>query len=207
MCLLTSWEALVVVVSQRTMESWPPQILSCKEYACNARDEGNTGLIPGVGRSPGGEHENLLQYSCLKNFMDRGAWRATIQRVAKNQIQQRLSTAIAHGQLGRKFVITGLSNCSFIYSRPSTFNLSWKQMETDKIQEMFFSETLLFFFFYLALCLLKLGYLGHSKVTSFLERRQKLTQTWGKHNLPNIPIDKRRSWLKIFSFIVWHFPW
>ena len=73
MCLLTSWEALVVVVSQRTMESWPPQILSCKEYACNARDEGNTGLIPGVGRSPGGEHENLLQYSCLKNFMDRGA--------------------------------------------------------------------------------------------------------------------------------------
>ena len=60
MCLLTSWAALVVVVSQMTMESWPPQFLSCKESACNARDAGNTGLIPGLGRSPGGEHGNLL---------------------------------------------------------------------------------------------------------------------------------------------------
>ena len=176
MCFLTSWEALVVVVSQRTVESWPPQFLSCKEYACNARDGGNTGLIPGVGRSPGGEHENLLQYSCLKNFMDRGAWRATIQRVAKNQIQQRLSTAIAHGQLGRKFVITGLSNCSFIYSRPSTFNLSCEQMETDKIQEMFFSETLLFFFFSLSSVLVETWLFGALK-SNFLFRKETKTYT------------------------------
>ena len=48
-----------------------------KETACSARDPG---LIPGTGRSPGGEHGNLLQYSCLENPVDRGAWRATIQR-------------------------------------------------------------------------------------------------------------------------------
>ena len=42
--------------------------------AGNARD---SGLIPGSGRSPGGGHGNPLQYSCLKNAMDRGAWQAT----------------------------------------------------------------------------------------------------------------------------------
>ena len=43
--------------------------------AGNARD---SGLIPGSGRSPGGGHGNPLQYSCLKNAMDRGAWQATV---------------------------------------------------------------------------------------------------------------------------------
>ena len=49
-----------------------------KESACNAGDAGDTGLIPGSGRSPGGEYGNPLQYSCLRNPMDRGAWRATV---------------------------------------------------------------------------------------------------------------------------------
>ena len=44
--------------------------------AGHVRDEG---LIPGSGRSPGGEHGNLLQYSCLENPTDRGAWGATVQ--------------------------------------------------------------------------------------------------------------------------------
>ena len=42
-------------------------------------------LIPGSGRSPGGGHRNLLQYSCLENPMDRGVWRATVHRVTKSQ--------------------------------------------------------------------------------------------------------------------------
>ena len=42
-----------------------------KESACNV---GDLGLIPGLGRSPGGGHGNSLQYSCLENPMDRGAW-------------------------------------------------------------------------------------------------------------------------------------
>jgi len=43
------------------------------------------GLIPGSGRSPGGGHDNPLQYSCLKNPMDRGAWWAMVRRVAKRR--------------------------------------------------------------------------------------------------------------------------
>ena len=41
------------------------------------------GSIPGLGRSPGGEHGNTLQYFCLENPMDREAWRATVQRVTE----------------------------------------------------------------------------------------------------------------------------
>ena len=48
---------------------------------------GDMGSIPGSGRSPGGGCGNLLQYSCLENSMDRGAWRATVHGVAKSQIQ------------------------------------------------------------------------------------------------------------------------
>ena len=45
------------------------------------------GLIPGSGRSPGGQHSNPLQYSFLENPMDRGAWQATVHSVAKNWTQ------------------------------------------------------------------------------------------------------------------------
>ena len=48
-------------------------------------DSGDTGLIPGSGRSPGRGHGNPLQYSCLENPMDRGAWRAAVHRVAQSQ--------------------------------------------------------------------------------------------------------------------------
>ena len=43
------------------------------------------GSIPGSGKSPAGGHGNLLQYSCLENSMNRGAWRATVQTVTKSQ--------------------------------------------------------------------------------------------------------------------------
>ena len=45
------------------------------------------GLIPGLGRSPGEGNDNPLQYSCLEDPMDRGAWRATVHRVTKSQTQ------------------------------------------------------------------------------------------------------------------------
>ena len=48
-----------------------------KESACNA---GDLGLIPGSGRSPGEGNGNPLQYSCLENSMDRGAWQATVHK-------------------------------------------------------------------------------------------------------------------------------
>jgi len=51
----------------------------------SAGDAGDVGLIPGSERSPEGGHGNPLQYSCLENPMDRGAWQATVHRVAKSQ--------------------------------------------------------------------------------------------------------------------------
>ena len=53
-----------------------------KESACSA---GDPGLIPGSGRSPGEGNDNPLQYSCLENSMDRGAWRATVHGVTKGR--------------------------------------------------------------------------------------------------------------------------
>ena len=48
-------------------------------------DVGDSGSIPGLGRSPGGQNGNPIQYSCQENPMDRGAWRATVHGVAKSQ--------------------------------------------------------------------------------------------------------------------------
>ena len=55
--------------------------------SANAGDVGDVGSLPGSGRSPGGGHGNPLQYSCLENAMNRGAWWASVHRVAKNRTQ------------------------------------------------------------------------------------------------------------------------
>ena len=55
-----------------------------KNLPANAGDERDAGSIPGSGRSPEGGHGNPHQYSCLENPMDRGAWQATVHRVAKS---------------------------------------------------------------------------------------------------------------------------
>jgi len=55
------------------------------ESACNA---GDIGSVPGLGRSPGVGNGNPLQYSCLENPKDRGAWQATVHGVAKSQAPQ-----------------------------------------------------------------------------------------------------------------------
>ena len=57
-----------------------------RESTCNA---GDLGWIPGSGRSPGEGNGNPLQYSCLENPMDRGAWRATVHRVEKSRTRLR----------------------------------------------------------------------------------------------------------------------
>ena len=58
--------------------------LVIKNPPANAGDIGDTGSILGSGRSLGGGHDNPLQYSCLKNPMDTGAWRATVHGVAES---------------------------------------------------------------------------------------------------------------------------
>ena len=74
---------------------------TCKPYICivfpggsvvknlpaDVGDRGDMGLIPGLGRSSGGGNGNPLQYSCLENSMDRGAWWTIVPWVAKSQTQ------------------------------------------------------------------------------------------------------------------------
>ena len=57
-----------------------------KNLPANTGDTRDTCSIPGLGRPPGGGNGNPLQYSCLKNPMDRGAWQATVHGVAKSWI-------------------------------------------------------------------------------------------------------------------------
>ena len=66
---------------------WSHFVLTSKVVVKNpaiAGDVRNAGLIPELGRSPGGEHSNPLQYSCLEDSVDRGAWQATVRRVTKS---------------------------------------------------------------------------------------------------------------------------
>ena len=60
-------------------------VLVVKNPLANAGDIRDVGLIPGLGRPPGGGYGNLVQYSCLDNPMDRGVWWATIHRVVKRR--------------------------------------------------------------------------------------------------------------------------
>ena len=59
--------------------------LVVKNPPANAADIRDMVSIPGLGGSPGGGHGKPLQYSCLENPMDRGAWKATVHRVAHSQ--------------------------------------------------------------------------------------------------------------------------
>ena len=76
-----SIELLIAWVTQSIQGS--PDDSAGKESACSGEDAGDSGLIPGQGRSPGGVHGKSLQYSCLENPKDRGAWWAKVHGVAK----------------------------------------------------------------------------------------------------------------------------
>ena len=65
------------IMKASSSDFWASRWLSGKESACNARDSGDEVWVPGSGRSPLGGNDNPLQYSCLENLMDRGAWWAT----------------------------------------------------------------------------------------------------------------------------------
>ena len=60
-----------------------PWWLNSKDSTCNARSTGDMGSIPGSGRSPGKVNGNPLQYFCLKNPMDQGAWWVTVRGVVE----------------------------------------------------------------------------------------------------------------------------
>ena len=82
-----------------------PRLGSSKNLLANARDTGDLGSVPGLGRSPGEGNGNPLPYSFLGNSTDRGAWWARVNGVAKSQT--RLSThtgTISLGFLGDSVV-------------------------------------------------------------------------------------------------------
>ena len=68
-----------------TDDNYFPGVSDSKESAYNA---GDLGLIPGFGRSPGEGNGNPLQYSCLKNAMDRGVWWATVHGVTGSDMTE-----------------------------------------------------------------------------------------------------------------------
>ena len=69
-------------------------VLVIKNLPASAGGGRDMDSIPGLGRSPGEGHDNPLQYFCLQNPMDRGAWRATVHRVA--ECRTRLSDLAQH---------------------------------------------------------------------------------------------------------------
>ena len=82
MCLLIkTWERQMFNSTSGALLGFPGGSVG-KETTCSV---GDLGLIPGLGRSPGGGHGNPLQCSCLENSMDRGAWWATVHGVTKSQ--------------------------------------------------------------------------------------------------------------------------
>ena len=71
--------------SWRTLSKQSPNLPSGSDSKESARNAGDPGSVPGSGRSLGEGHGYLLQYSCLENPTDTGAWRATVHGVTKSQ--------------------------------------------------------------------------------------------------------------------------
>ena len=90
-CRKAPWKWGVISNGEWWHPTWASQVgLVRKNPSANAGNIRDVGSIPGLGRSPGGGHGNTLQYSCLENPMDRGAWQAVVHRVTKSRT--RLST-------------------------------------------------------------------------------------------------------------------
>ena len=85
-------------------------VLVVKNPPATVGDIRDSGSIPGSGRSPGRGQGNPLQYSCLKNPMDRGDWRALVHRVT--QRQTRLKRTHRHTRLVRKGLCCAVLSCS-----------------------------------------------------------------------------------------------
>ena len=85
-----------------------------KESSCNAGGTGDAGSIPGLGRSPGEEHGNPLQYSCLENPIDRGASWAAVLKVTKSQTQTKRLSVRAH-PLGSEEAMGALKKVDVVF--------------------------------------------------------------------------------------------
>ena len=78
---------VVIIINLYVCNLWACQVvLVVKNLPANAGDIRELGSIPELERSPGGDHGNPLQYSCLENPMDRGGWQATVHVIAKKSL-------------------------------------------------------------------------------------------------------------------------
>ena len=93
------------------IQIWGSQVvLVVKNPLANAGDIRDTGSIPGSGRSSGGGHGNPLQCPCLKNSMDRGAWRATVHGVTKeSDTTEQQTLSLSEGHLRGSLEVTAAS--------------------------------------------------------------------------------------------------
>ena len=115
--------------------------LVVKNPPANAGAVRDCSSIPRSGRSPGGGRGNPLQYSCLENTMDRGAWRATVHRIAKSQTwlkwfsRHAWSSNLTHGHIfgenhnSKDICIPMLTEALFMIAR------TWKQPKWPSIEE------------------------------------------------------------------------
>ena len=125
-----------------------PRCSLVKNPPANAGDERETGSIPGSERSPGKQNGNSLQYPCLGNHMDRGAWQATVHGVTKSQTQmsncactqqeeERLSVTSKDSARKSHRLFAGHSPPNFLFSAvKGPFpcfggNCTWLTMGTD----------------------------------------------------------------------------
>ena len=114
----------------RTLEStvqYPgkPWCLSGKGSACRCTSARDMGSIPGLGRSSGEGNGNPLQYSCLGNPMDRGAWWATVHGVAKiwTQLSNKTTVSLSSSKKSGPLVDFSLDRRSVSIPRPITSKL------------------------------------------------------------------------------------
>ena len=96
-----------------------PRQHSGKESACQCRRLKRRGLYPWVRKIPGIGDGNPLQYSCLENPMDRGAWWATVHRVAKSWTQ--LCMHLHRMDAGRRHKTPGVTNRMLVFPPPSSY--------------------------------------------------------------------------------------
>ena len=115
-------------LSDWTELNWTEVSLVVKSPPANTGDVRDMGLIPGLGRSPGGRHGNPLQCSCQENSTDRGAWWAAVHRIAKSWTQlKRLSM---HAR-SHKYLYMNVHS-SIIHS---SYPKRWKQLKCPSANE------------------------------------------------------------------------
>ena len=98
----------------------PQVVIVVKNQPARAGDTKDLGSVSWLGRSPGGEHCNPTQFSCLENPMDTGAWQAAVQRIAKSCT--RLKQHSTHAQLFTLF------SKSRLLCNPQGLSLFWTHL-------------------------------------------------------------------------------